>query len=101
MALHRLASITIGVPQVAPVAAYYEEFGLTPGPSGGLATANGGEQLRLVSAPRRRLLEMRVGVDDADDVGRVAAALTRLGVDVERTADSVTAVDPGTDVRVA
>jgi catechol 2,3-dioxygenase-like lactoylglutathione lyase family enzyme len=41
-----------------------------------------------------------VGADDGDDVGRVAAALARLGVDAKRTADSVAAVDPGTDVRV-
>jgi len=100
MALHRLVSITIGVPQVAPVAAYYEEFGLTPAASGRLATADGGEQLQLVPAPRRRLLELRIGADDADDVGRVAAALARLGIDAERTPDSVAAVEGGTDVRV-
>jgi len=29
MALHRLTSVTIGVPNVAETAAYYEEFGLT------------------------------------------------------------------------
>ena len=100
MALHRLVSITIGVPQVAPVAAYYEEFGLTPAASGRLATADGGEQLTLVPAPRRRLLELRIGADDADDVSRVASALVRLGFDAERTPDSVAAVEGGTDVRV-
>src|SRR5258708_1074253 len=30
MALHRLTTITIGVPNVAETAAYYTEFGLTP-----------------------------------------------------------------------
>ena len=30
MALHRLTSITMGVPNVAETAAYYTEFGLTP-----------------------------------------------------------------------
>ena len=30
MALHRLTSVTIGVPNVAETAAYYTEFGLTP-----------------------------------------------------------------------
>jgi len=100
MALHRLVSITIGVPQVAPVAAYYEEFGLTPAASGRLATADGGEQLQLVPAPRRRLLELCIGADDADDVGRVAATLVRLGIDVEQTPDSLSAVERGTEVRV-
>jgi len=100
MALHRLTSITIGVPQVAPVAAYYEEFGLTVTASGGLATTDGGEQLRLVAAPRRRLLELGIGADDADDLARVATSLARLDVSVDRTPDAVVAVDPGTDVRV-
>src|SRR5262249_59370469 len=81
VALHGLVSITVGVPQVAPVAAYYEEFGLTPSAGDALATVDGGEQLRLLSAPRRRLLELCIGADDADDVGRVVAALARLGVE--------------------
>ena len=51
MALHRLTSITIGVPNVAPTAAYYEEFGLTPSGAGRFATRDGGEQLVLVPLP--------------------------------------------------
>jgi catechol 2,3-dioxygenase-like lactoylglutathione lyase family enzyme len=100
MALHRLTTVTIGVPDVAPVAAYYAEFGLAPGADGRFATADGGEQLRLVPAPRRRLVELGVGADDPDDLGRVAAALTRLAVACERTPSSLAAVDPGTGVRV-
>ena len=34
MALHRLTSVTIGVPNVDETAAYYTEFGLTPEPDG-------------------------------------------------------------------
>jgi catechol 2,3-dioxygenase-like lactoylglutathione lyase family enzyme len=100
MALHRLTSIIIGVPQVAPVAAYYEEFGLTATASGGFATADGGEQLRLVAAPRRRLVELGIGADDADDLGRVAANLARLGVATKRMPDAVVAEDAGAEVRV-
>ena len=100
MALHRLTSITIGVPDVAATAAYYEEFGLAPTGDGRFATVDGGEQLRLVAAPRRRLVELGIGADDADDLGRIAAALARLGVAVERTPAALVAVDPGTDVRV-
>ena len=48
MALHRLTTITLGVPDVAPVAAYYEEFGLAPLGDSRFATADGGEQLRIV-----------------------------------------------------
>ena len=100
VALHRLTRITIGVPNVAPTAEYYEEFGLTPTANGRFATVDGGEQLELVPAPTRRLLELGIGVDDPDDLARVAAALATLGVSAERTASSVVAVDPGTEASV-
>jgi len=100
MALHRLTSITIGVPDVAAVGAYYEEFGLAPAGDGRFATADGGEQLALVPTPTRRLVQLGVGVDDRDDVARIGRQLAALGVTVERVADTLTAVDPGTRVRV-
>jgi catechol 2,3-dioxygenase-like lactoylglutathione lyase family enzyme len=99
MALHRLTTITLGVPALEPVARYYEEFGLTPLGAGRFATADGGEQLRLVATPTRRLVELGIGVDDADDLGRIAASLARLGLAAERGADTLTAVDAGTRVR--
>lgn len=101
MALHRLTTLTLGVPDVAAAAAYYEEFGLTPLGDGRFATADGGEQLRLVAAPTRRPLALGIGADDADDLGRVAAALRRLDVAAAETADAVIAVDPGTRVSVS
>ena len=106
MPLHRLTRITIGVPNLAETAAYYEDFGLTPaGPSAGaraatFATAEGGEQLKLAAAARRRLLELGIGVDDPDDLNRIAANVTALGLEVTRTDTSVQVTDPGTDVRV-
>jgi catechol 2,3-dioxygenase-like lactoylglutathione lyase family enzyme len=99
MALHRLTSITIAVPDVARTAPYYEELGLTALGDGRFATSDGGEQLRLVSAPYRHLHELGVGVDNADDLGRIAAALAGLGITAEQTPGSLTAVDPGTRVR--
>src|SRR5271169_2281061 len=92
MALHRLTNITIGVPDVAATAAYYAEFGLMPAGGDTFATADGGEQLRLVFTPTRRLVELGVGVDDPDDIERIARQLSRL--DLSLGADgSVT--DPG------
>jgi catechol 2,3-dioxygenase-like lactoylglutathione lyase family enzyme len=97
MALHRLTNITIGVPDVAATAAYYAEFGLMPAGGDTFATADGGEQLRLVFTPTRRLVELGVGVDDPDDIERIARQLNHL--DLSLGADgSVT--DPGTHVRV-
>ena len=100
MALHRLTQIVMGVPNVEQTAAYYAEFGLTPGKSGAFATLDGGEQLHIVASARRRLVRLGVGADDPDDLDRVAASLASLGVAVERTAGSVRAVDPGTEVTV-
>jgi len=87
VALHQLTSFTLGVPNPAETAAYYREFGLTGEDDGWLATRDGGRQLRLVAAPARRLLELRIGVDDADDLARAASRLRGLGVDA--------AMDPG------
>ena len=60
MSLHSLLSVTIGVPNVPETAAYYTEFGLTPGEDGWFSTADAGRQLRLRHAPIRRLLELKV-----------------------------------------
>lgn len=90
MALHRLTSVTIGVPNLAETAAYYTEFGLTPTGNGGFSTADGGQQLRLVQAPQRRLLEIGVGVDHAEDLDKIASQLTRL--DLASTLDGSTLV---------
>lgn len=104
MALHRLTDITIGVPNVAETAAYYTEFGLRPvGESTSsyrFATADGGEQLSIEHAPKRRLTTLGIGVDDPDDLARVVASLTRLGVDVHRQGDQVYATDPTTRLDV-
>jgi catechol 2,3-dioxygenase-like lactoylglutathione lyase family enzyme len=100
MALHRLTQIVMGVPNVEQTSAYYAEFGLTPGAGGAFATADGGEQLRIVPAASRRLVQLGVGADDPDDLDRIAAALAALDVPAERTTTSVRAVDPGTEVTV-
>ena len=53
MPIHRLSSITIGVPDVAGTLAYYADFGLTLETDGWLSTTDGGRQLRVVPAPAR------------------------------------------------
>jgi catechol 2,3-dioxygenase-like lactoylglutathione lyase family enzyme len=86
MGLHRLTSITLGVPDVAASAAFFRDFGLTDSAprtdgSTGLATRDGGEQVELVGAASRRLLRLGVGAEHHDDLARIAA----------RAADSVRA----------
>jgi len=77
MGLHRLTSITLGVPDVAASASFFRDFGLAgatpePGQSACLATRDGGEQVELVGAPTRRLLRLGVGAEHADDLARIA-----------------------------
>ncbi len=106
MALHRLNQITIGVPDVEATAGYYADFGLTSSKpetsteGASLATRDGGEQLRVVHSERRRLVEMRIGADDPDDIERIAAALARLDIAASQTSVGIRAHDPGTQVSV-
>jgi len=102
MSLHRLTRVTIGVPDLDTTIAYYTEFGLEHRGDGVLATRDGGEQLRLVRAPFRRLVELGVGAYDRDDIGRVAARLERLGVPSQLDGEALRATEPasGTVVRV-
>jgi catechol 2,3-dioxygenase-like lactoylglutathione lyase family enzyme len=93
MSLHRLTSLEIGVPDVTAAVDYYRDFGLT-GDASGLSTVDGGEQLRFVDAPSRRLIEIGIGVDDADDLDRIASQLSSIDVAFTRTDDSLIAEEP-------
>ncbi len=100
MALHRLTSITLGVPDVAASTAFFHEFGLTG--DGALATRDGGDQLELVPSPRRSLLRLGVGTDDLDDLGRFATRIERSGLGrvVESSADRLVVSEPVTGLLV-
>ncbi|MGW8951923.1 VOC family protein [Streptomyces sp. NPDC055709] len=100
MALHRVAHITIGVPDVAATSAYYADFGLTDLGDSRFATVDGGEQLKIVHAARRRLEELILSADEPDDLGRITSALDRLQVPFVRNSHRLRAVDPGTEVTV-
>ena len=100
MGLHGLLSVTIGVPNVAQTAAYYADFGLAPSAGGWFSTRDAGRQLQILPAPTRRLLGLRVGVDDADDLARAGASLGRLGVAAELRGTQLEATEPVTGVRV-
>jgi catechol 2,3-dioxygenase-like lactoylglutathione lyase family enzyme len=100
MALHRLASVTIGVPNVEEVSGYYAEFGLSRD-GAVFSTSDGGEQLRIVKSPTRRLIELRIAADDPDDVDRVTSQLGRLGISSQRdpAGASVSAVEAHSGAR--
>lgn len=94
MSLHRLTRVVMGVPNVAETAAYYEEFGLDPLGNNSFGTRDGGEQLKIVHAPTRRLVELGVGVDNDDDVARVTMQMTRLGVPITHNGSELLAQEP-------
>jgi len=95
MPLHRLTSVTIGVPNLEQTAAYYADFGLTPSGDGWFGTVDGGQQLRLVRTPSRRLVEMEVAADDPDDIERIGAALRGLGIEAAAGPDgALVAAEP-------
>lgn len=104
MALHGMAEITLGVPDVAATQAFYNEFGLTTSAPGVLATANGGDQMRLVQRSYRHLVEYVVAADDADDLARISAAAAAHDLAVSTHDDgSISVLDPicGIRARVA
>jgi catechol 2,3-dioxygenase-like lactoylglutathione lyase family enzyme len=100
MPLHRLNSVTIGVPNVAETIAYYREFGLRETGAGRFATTDGGEQLVVQHASSRRLVALSVGVDDRDDLDRISVQLTGRHFDVSRAGDSIATREPVSDVGV-
>jgi catechol 2,3-dioxygenase-like lactoylglutathione lyase family enzyme len=102
MSLHRLSHIEVGIPASALDATrvFYREFGLAEIAPGRFATSDGGEQLTLVAAPRRALRALTVGVDDADDLGRAASALAKLGFASERAGEALRARETVTGIDV-
>ena len=70
------------------------DFGLEPLGNGSFGTRDGGEQLKIVHAPVRRLLELGIGVDDQDDVARITLQLQRLGVPVDHNGTELSAQEP-------
>ena len=100
MSLHGLSHVIMGVPNVAETSAYYTDFGLAQGEQGRFSTVEGGEQLRVVQTPRRRLVELGVRADDTDDLARIAANLRAMGVTPRLEGDSLVATEPVADFDV-
>lgn len=100
MALHRLTSISLGVPDVDASRRFFHDFGLDG--DGLLHTRDGGAQVELLATPTRSLRRLGVGTDDLDDLGRIAARVqtTGLGAVVEATEDRLVLAEPVTGLLV-
>jgi catechol 2,3-dioxygenase-like lactoylglutathione lyase family enzyme len=100
MSLHRLDSVTLGVPDVAAAGRFYQDFGLTPTGADSFATLEGGDQLHLVHSPYRRLVNATFAADDLDDLRRAERSLAGIGVAAVVSGGRLSAVEPSTLVRV-
>ncbi len=102
MALHRLTSITLGVPDIDASRSFFDDFGLTVGDGGWMHTRDGGAQLELNPAPHRRLERLGVGAADADDLGRIAARVDKVGLGtvIESSGDRLVVAEPATGLPV-
>jgi catechol 2,3-dioxygenase-like lactoylglutathione lyase family enzyme len=106
VSVHRLTHVTIGVPSLDETARFYTDFGLTPiestadGSSRRFSTVDGGEQLILVQRPIRQLVEIGIGVQDRDDLGRIESRLAHQDVDARIDGDMLRAAEPATGIAV-
>ncbi|MEM8748070.1 MAG: VOC family protein [Actinomycetota bacterium] len=80
MGLHRLTSITLGVPDVDASRTFLTDFGLTPGDDGWLTTRDGGDQVELVESSQRRLARLGLGAEEPDDLARIAQRVDSVGL---------------------
>jgi catechol 2,3-dioxygenase-like lactoylglutathione lyase family enzyme len=101
MPMHRIKSITLGVPDLEGTAEFYTDFGLTPLGDYRFATVDGGDQLQLAYSPIRRLMEYAVGVDDPDDISRASSRLAALDVERTATQNELAVFDEGSGVKIS
>ncbi|MEO8829783.1 hypothetical protein [Lapillicoccus sp.] len=88
------------LPSTDQVSSAYAGEQLIDAPEYRFSNPDGGEQLRIVHSPRRRLLQLGVGAEDPDDLDRITGSLERLVLTVERDDTSLSVEDPGSEVRV-
>lgn len=94
MAIHRLTTLTLAVPNVAAAAEFYRQFGLTEAAPGRFDTTDGGHQLELIAAPKRGLARLGLGVESPDDLDRLGRSLAPLGAQTQRDGDRLHTSDP-------
>ena len=98
MALHRLVSMRVGVPDPAALGAFYDEMQLTRATADGFTGSEGGPVVQLEQYPFRRLLEVTAGADDESHVAAAASRLTEAGLHPVVTDGVLSVVDPASQV---
>jgi len=98
VSLHRLLGFRAAVADPAGLAAYYGELGLSAHGDSGFTGSDGGAVVTIDEAPFRRLLAVDLGCADERDLDATEQRLELGGASPRRDADSVTAVDPASQV---
>jgi catechol 2,3-dioxygenase-like lactoylglutathione lyase family enzyme len=101
VSLHGLAEMTLGVNNVEATRRFYREFGLIETAEGVFASADGGDQLRIVSAPYRRLVQFVLAADDVDDIDRIRRSASAAGIAVQDGPEgAISMVEPHVGINV-
>ena len=93
MALHRLMNMEIGVPDPGVLDDFYQEIGLTGG-EGLWGGEEQPDQIRVVEAPYRQLVRMRVACEAEEDLADAAKNLDELGTRYEMSNGQLRVTDP-------
>ena len=93
MALHRLAQMTVGVPDPSVLDAFYQEIGFTGG-DGSWGGADRPGQIQIGEAPYRQLRALHIACEDEADLAAAAERLDQLGVPHQRVNGSLKVKDP-------
>jgi catechol 2,3-dioxygenase-like lactoylglutathione lyase family enzyme len=64
------------------------------------ATVNGGDQLEIVQAPSRRLIELAIAADDEDDIAQIAQKIDHFGGPIHRSTKACSTFEPITGCKV-
>ena len=98
MGLHRVLGMRIGVPDPQGLASFYDEVGLTHDGVGGFTGTHDGPMVNVEHYAFRRLLAVDLGADDEATIAAASVRLTERGLDVQTTSESLSVVDPASQV---
>jgi hypothetical protein len=90
----------IGVPAPDALAACYRDLGLV-GDGARWGTGDVPDQIRIVEAPYRQLVSMRIGCEDESDLAALTRRLEDLGVEARASAGRVVCSDPSASWQVS
>jgi catechol 2,3-dioxygenase-like lactoylglutathione lyase family enzyme len=98
MALHRVLSMRVGVPDPDALDGFYGELGLRRPAAGAYTGTDGGAEVHVEQYPFRRLLQVTVGASDESDLAAASARLIQHGLTPSFADGVLSVVEPATQV---